>query len=403
MAIKTTPRDISVHADPLSFNAGIRILSGSPVQTYSRNEGEYIPDRSVLPCVLMPNFVSYDPEGVVNGERTITSAKWYEGPPQSDDSNLIVSGSNGYVIGDTGYPTYSLKVAKNFDAVQPVTIYCIFTVADTRVNKNMTIERSVEFYTNLVQGDRPSLRLVDQPKTWVVDPLKVTADDQGRWLQTITAQLYLGEEPADDANSLYRWQKWSRSSGAWVDFTEDELSLLVVSGVDDSGNWSKSIQIDARFTEGDAFRCTAQYYEGTAPESFDDTAQRVSTSMMVKMPESLRVNIRQLAGAKINAAMSTKVSFDCVITANNAPIAEDRYGLFVVEWYGKSGKSGVSDKLIGVSKTISFAPKTLGFDNNYSMSVYAKVKCYRITAVITDNDVWVVDESGSAVVSNVCE
>lgn len=402
MAIKTQSKDISVHVDPLSFNAGIQILSGSHVQTYSQADAEYLPDRSAVPCLLMPHFESYDPEGKMNGEQTIASVEWYEGAPKADGSNRITAETTGYIIGDTDCPALSLKVNKNFDANAPISIYCIFYVTDKRTNKNMTIERSVEFYTNMVFGTQTSLKLINQPQTWIVDPLKVVRDEQGRWMQEITAQLFFGEDAVDDANAAYKWQIWDAASKAWREFSEEELALLV-SGQDENGYWGKTLYVDARFVREATFRCSAMYYEDTYPEAFSSDLLRVTTTMKVGLPESLSIRIQQMAGAKVSADMSTTVAFNCYINANSRPIAEDRYDLFQVDWYAKSGRSGVADKLIGRSRNITFKPSSLNFDVNYAISIYAVVKCYAVTAVVTDDSTWVVNSDGAVVVDNVFE
>lgn len=111
MGIVTKHKDISVHIDPISFTADIEVLSGNIAQTYNNDSKEYEPDRSVVPCILMPYVVVSDPEGQMNGKRSITGVEWYEGAPKKDGSNRITNGDD-YVISDTDTPTYSLKVKR---------------------------------------------------------------------------------------------------------------------------------------------------------------------------------------------------------------------------------------------------------------------------------------------------
>ena len=97
MAIQTQPKDVQVHIDPYSFLAEIQVLSGNPVQNYNKDTNDYEPDRSLIPCVLMPYISVQDPEGLMNGSQAITGAEWYEGAPKSDGSNRIVN-NDDYVI-----------------------------------------------------------------------------------------------------------------------------------------------------------------------------------------------------------------------------------------------------------------------------------------------------------------
>ena len=52
--------------------------------------------------------------------------------------------------------------------------------------------------------------------------------------------------------------------------------------------------------------------------------------------------------------------------------------------------------MIGKGKVISFSPSSFGFDNNYSMAVYADVRMHAVRALVTDNNK-VVTSGGKAV------
>lgn len=379
MAINTNVKDISVHVDPISFIADIEVLSGNTAQTYNQDTKEYEPDRSLVPCVLMPYVQVSDPEGVMNGHRTITGVEWYEGVPKSDGSNRIANGED-YVISDDGTPTYSLKVKKNVEANTPIDIFAIFTVTDTRKNTEVKVERSVSLYTALYDTKVLNMRLMNQPKGWFIDPTREKADSSGRWMHTITAQLFSGKEEVPDANAAYWWEI-NTDNSTWRQITQDELDIFI-SGKDSKGNWTKSLTFDARFVRTAAFRCRAAYYTGTRPSAPELENLQVTSTVKVEMPKTLRASIRQLSGAKINASMSTNVKFECVLTDNKQVITYNDK-LFSITWKAKSGKAGVSDKEIGKGNTISFVPSSLGFEKAYSMAVYAEVKMYAVTALVT--------------------
>lgn len=377
MAIVTKQQDISVHLDPISFTADIEVLSGNIAQTYNNDSKEFEPDRSVVPCLLMPYVVVSDPEGQMNGNRAITGVEWYEGTPKQDGSNRIVNGDD-YIISDTDTPTYSLKVKKNVEPNNPLQITAIFTITDTRKNTEIRFERSVNLYTALYDISNYALS-VDAPKSWIIDPLRETADSSGRWLHSITAQLTTGLQKVADENAAYWWQ--INEGSGWRDITQDELDIYI-SGKDTEGNWTKTLTFDARFIRSTSFRCLSRFYEGERPTSPDSSLTVVCT-INVQMPKSLNVQIRQLSGSKINAAMSTSVKFECVLTDNRQVIGSDKNKFFTVIWKAHSGKAGVSDKEIGKGRTITFTPSSLGFDKNYGMSIYAEVKLYAVTALVT--------------------
>lgn len=376
MAIVTKQKDISVHIDPISFTADIEVLSGNIAQTYNNDSKEFEPDRSVVPCLLMPYVVVSDPEGQMNGKRTITGVEWYEGAPLKDGSNRIVNGDD-YVISDADTPTYSLKVKKNVEPNTPLQITAIFTITDTRKNTEVRFERSVNLYTALYDIANYALS-IDAPKAWTIDPLRETADSNGKWLHTITAQLTTGLQKVADENAAYWWQ--INEGSGWRNITQDELDIYI-SGKDAEGNWTKTLTFDARFVRNTSFRCLSRFYEGERPSSPDSTLSAV-TAINVQMPKSLNVQIRQLSGSKINAAMNTPVKFECVLTDNRQVIGTDKDKFFKITWKAHSGKAGVSDKSIGIGRTITFTPSSLGFDKAYGMSIYAEVKLYAVTALV---------------------
>ena len=379
MAIVTKQKDISVHIDPISFTADIEVISGNVAQTYNNDSKEFEPDRSVVPCLLMPYVEVSDPEGQMNGKRAITGVEWYEGAPLGDRSNRIVNGDD-YVISDTDTPTYSLKVKKNVEPNTPLQITAIFTITDTRKNTEVKFERSINLYTALYDIANYALS-IDAPKAWTIDPLRETADSNGKWLHTITAQLTTGLQKVADENAAYWWQ--INEGSGWRDITQDELDIYI-SGKDTEGNWTKTLTFDARFIRSTSFRCLSRFYEGERPTS-SNSSLTVGCAINVQMPKSLKVQIRQLSGSKINATMSTPVKFECVLSDNRQIIGTDKDKLFTVIWKAHSGKAGVSDKEAGRGRTMTFIPSSLGFDKDYGMSIYAEVKLYAVTALVTSD------------------
>lgn len=204
MAIVTQPQDVQVHIDPYSFLAEIQVLSGNPVQNYNKDTDEYEPDRSLVPCVLMPYVSVSDPEGIMNGAQPITGAEWYEGAPKADGSNRI-TGNADYIISDTGKPAYSLTVKKNIDPGSPIELFCISSFTDKRKNTSEKVERSIVLRSSLFDSLAYSVK-INRPKGWTINPLDVVPNSKGEWLYSINAQLYSAENPVADANAAYWWQ-----------------------------------------------------------------------------------------------------------------------------------------------------------------------------------------------------
>lgn len=383
--ITTQSKEIVAHIDPLSITAEIKVESGNPVQNYNMDTGEYEPDRSLVPCVLMPYVTVYDPEGVMSGSRAITGAEWYEGAPLADLSNRITDGTD-YAISASGMPTWSLKVLKNIDYDSPTELHCLFTFTDTRTNTSVTVERSIVLRTTLFDSTNYSVKIAE-PSGWTINPLEETEDSDGKWLHTLDAQLYSGTEAVADANAAYWWQikDTTTSDTTFRDITDDELEVWI-SGKDSSGNWTKQLTFDARFLQNASFRCRAAYYSGTRPSSPTNDELQATTTVKVEMPATLRMEPRQTAGIKLNAALTTSVTFELAMWYNKATIPTSKNGLFLIQWYVKSTKAGSTAKALGSGRTVTFVPANYSLDPAYGIQVYATVKLYAVHAIIVDSD-----------------
>lgn len=368
MAIKTQAQEAIMHLDPFSMVSDIRVLSGNPVQNYNKDTEEYEPDRSLVPCLLMPYVSIVDPEGTMKGEQAITGVEWYEGSPLPDGSNRI-SGSPDYIISDTDTPKYSLKIKKNIDPNVPVEIHAIFTFTDKNRNEAVTVERSIILRTSLFDSQNYSVKL-DVPKGWSVDPIRVQPDASGKWLYKINAQLYSGKEVVKDSNAAYWWR--ILDSGAYRDFTQEEKNLVV------SGENTKTLTIDARFIQNASFQVRAAYYEGSVrPQSPTCDELQQTTTVNVSMPHTLRISQRQTKGYKVKISQNTLVGYEVVITDNKEIIGPEHDNLFNIVWKGVSTRPGSIEKVIGNGRNIEFTPEEVGLEARYPFKVWAEVELYR--------------------------
>ena len=383
MAIQSQPKDIPVYIDPYSFMADIQVLSGNPVQNYNKDTNTYEPDRVLIPCVLMPYVSVSDPEGVMGGIRDITGAEWYEGAPKPDGSNRIVNGTD-YQVSAAGKPQYSLTVKKNIDYNSPVEIHCILSFTDTRRNKQVNVERSIVLRTTIFDSKNYSLKM-DKPASYTINPLAVTPDAEGKWIEEITAQLYSGSTPVPDANAAYWWEVLDK--GVWREFNETELAFCVDGK--NGGIWGKKLTIDARFMRHESFRCRAAYYNGVRPASPSDDSLQCVTSIKVEMPKTLGVAIVQSKGFKVSATLATPVSFTCYIPYNKGYVGVEKDHLFAITWFVRSLKPGNQPIQAGSGRNCDFVPSSFGFDPNYPMQVYAEVKLYAETAAVMSGDSYV--------------
>lgn len=375
MALRSNKKSIIVHVDPLTFNAEIEVLGGNNVQTFNRETQEYEPDRTLVPLVLMPSVVVQDPHSVQNGLQELTSVEWYEGAPLADASNRISAGTD-YEIGDGtagGFPKYALKCRKNVNPNTPMEIYAIAVFIDRRRNTEIKVERHIPVYTAYYDAQNFSVKL-DKPETWNINPLTVVPDAEGYWKHTVTAQLYSGKNPVDDARAAYWWEVFE--DGAWRAVNDDDLSVWL-DCKDAEGNFTRTLTFDARMVPGNvAFRARAAFVESERPAAPKSEELVAATSVSVSMPRTLQVDVVQTKGARMGITMDTPVAYEAVISDNHDIVPASKDKLFRIHWYGRSEKPGYRNVLLGTGRSIEFTPKDKGFDKNYPVNVYASVEFY---------------------------
>ena len=379
MAIRTNIQHVTVMADPLSFTSEVKVLRGNPVQTFNKETGEWEADRTVLPCVLVPCVYVADPEGMMSGEVEVIGCEWYEGSPRADRSNQIGNGTD-YEISAIGEPAWSLKVKKNFDQTKPTDIYAVYLFIDERKGIEMKMERSVTFRTAYYDLESLSLK-IDKPEGYTINPL-AEKDINGPWLHTITAQLYSGKTSVAPEHAAYFWEKYE--NGVWKDMTADDMEVWCEGKVGDS--WGATLTYDARFVPYIGFRCTAVRYDGRRPMRPTKGALVATCRSKVEFPQTLRVDMHQTKGMKIDGKMRTAVGFGCSIYDAREMIAAGKSSLFSVSWWGQSGRPGSRKYLLGKGQELEFVPAEVGMDRVYGNAVQAEVGLFDSGALITVAD-----------------
>lgn len=401
MGIRTNKKLAVVHVDPFSLTAGIEVLSGNAVQVFNRDTQEYVPDRTLVPLIVLPYVNVADPHGVQSGRQTLTGVEWYEGTPKSDGSNRITDGVN-YEIGTgevEGFPKYALKVNKNVDPNVPEELFAIAIFTDKRRNTEVRVERSIKMYTAYYDAQNYSVK-IEAPASWTIDPLKVKPDEKGYWKHSVTAQLYSGKQPVPDSNAAYWWEVYENDT--WRPVNDDDLAVWI-DCKDEAGHFTKTLTFDARLMGRTvSFRVRAAYFEGLRPDAPSSEELQATTSVKMEMPKSLNAESILIKGGKQSYDLSTPLGYEVIITYNKDIIGPDKDHLFRVDWYAQSTKPGSKPVFLGTGRKIEFIPKEIGIVPPHGVNTYADVKAYIGHSVVTvkadENSEAAVLTSGGAVV-----
>lgn len=399
MGLRTQQHTVMTTVDPLSLHTGIEVLSGNIVQTYDNETKEYVPDRTLVPLILMPYVEAADPENKQDGRQTLTGVEWYDGVPAADYSNRITAGAD-YEIGDgtaTGFPKYALKVKKNVPADAPMQIFCAAKFTDTRRNATVRVEMAVKVYTTVYESKNYKVAL-DCPASWKIDPLKETT-----WMHTLTATLYSGSKAVAAANAAYWWEV-KDEDGEWREPTDEDLELWI-DCKDEGGAYKDTLTFDARMFKAASFRVRAAYYETDRPEVPADDSLVAETLVNVEMPASVKAEQVQTKGARMASDFSTPAAYRVDIYDNRRKLSDGQVdAFFQIRWKAKPDKAGAAETSLGTGRSVEFVPKDKGFSPSDTVSVYADVLLYEKYAVVTDDNGNVVtDDNGKVLIAPVYE
>lgn len=373
-------KSINVQVDPLSFTAGIQVMSGNPLQSYNKDTDEYEDDRTLVPLIIMPWVSIVDPHNIMpKGLVTLTSVTYYNGTPNAGVQ--IITGDD-YVISDAGTPVGSLKVKKNVPVNSPMEIYAVFLFTDLRTNQSVTVERSISLRTTLYDSRNYSVK-IDQPKGFTIDPTRTTKAGDGSWPVVLNAQMYSGKELVPDANAAYFWYVLDGGSYRLIDNTD--IDLWMNTDRNANGTWPKQITIDARLFKNVTIRCMAAYYSGTVPTSPTSESIQDTVTIKVKLPPTSYAKMFITKGLPVMAGRSNPIEAKCEMYDNAGVIANPAQ-YYRITWYKVAQTLGATPVEIDHGDTLTTTPQALGITATAGYDIYPKVDELGEFNILTDSD-----------------
>lgn len=370
----------NVQIDPLSMITGLEVISGNLVQSYNRETGEYVDDRTLVPCKVHPFVAVMDPHGIMRGKVSITSAKWYEGDPINGTE--ILASNPDYVIN----ADHTLSVKKNVDPASPLQISCVFTFTDTRRNMAETAEAVTNLRTTYYESTNFSVK-IDQPKVITIDPSRVVKNANGAWLQVIKAQLYSGIDAVADANSAYWLQILD---GGSYRLPDPEADLWLVTGLNPDGSIPREISVDCRFFSTLTLKVIACYHDSVKPGIPESSGICSTVSIGVRMPENTAGRMNTTRGRYIAPDVDQPIECECLIF-DNRRLIDDPELYYDITWKARSNAAGSTAKVISYGATLSTTSKKVGITNTLGFSIWPEVKEKGVFLPLSDNGVLLTD------------
>lgn len=209
MALTSNTKRMSISFTPLRTSGAIEVVGSVPRrQTWSADTGEFTPDYTLTPLVLMPRCNATDPDryvasGSVNAG--LTNMKWYE--IQGTQRTLIEAGNADYEITSEGENKGQIKVKRNSSVVTPLGLEFYAEYADPRGSGQVYVFRlSTVVPVSDATVPAPVL-LIDSPATVVWNPLRQPSE------RTFTARVLAGDTDVT-ASSAVAWHRVLDDTGA---------------------------------------------------------------------------------------------------------------------------------------------------------------------------------------------
>lgn len=230
-------------------------------QNYNADAAEYTPDYTLTPLIIQPRISILDKDGVIAaGEinAKLANVKWYE--ITGSTKTQISTSSTDYEMTTSGGQTGRIKVKKNAQPLQPITLQFYAEYTDTRNSQIMVIQGSY-----LIACDSASetvrVELNAAPQT-VFNPL---ADPD---TQTVTAKVFAGAGECAASKYALVWEVMGEDN-TWHEAGSDTVLDYHVAV---SGN---TATVNRRLMGGELhLRCRAKYDRGGNPSSvtLDDSS-----------------------------------------------------------------------------------------------------------------------------------
>ncbi len=369
--MKKTAR-LNVEYDPLHSAFSLVVESGSVLQVHSAETDEYIPDRSITPLVLTPYFNVVDVTGLTpsgRAESKLVDMRWYEG--SEDDSNLIISGMNGYTING-----YKLTIAKNINYLSPITIIFTAKYFDVRSGKTLRLSDKKTLSTTSLTEKPVTLELDKPESSWLFDPLHDTG------LRSVTATMRLAGNIVDASRALYWWYKVVSGVETLVDPLDDLWY--------ESGQNTSVLSIDPRYVDGNLhLRCKGEYVEPgkTAPTQPTSFCQMADTTV-VRRYSAYDFDFFINGGNQVSSDVE-HIKAESIIRQGNDLISSPE-SFFLIEWLIKHVTWGATWKTLGYGPDITIAKSAYINGADIALDLHEKesLKAASINGdVLTINDV----------------
>lgn len=244
--------------EPIQTTFDVHVIGGSITQQQDMFTGQYDPDRSRFPIMLVPSLLVTDPNTGRKGVEDIDLClvNWYLVAANGTETEIT---STDAINDDYAIDGKSLVIHANIAAGQVQSVAVQVQYPNASLGNNMKFRRKFTLSTSAMASFDPMLSL-DIPNLATVNPLHL-GDAVTR---TVTASFFAGKQDiSTHAKVVYVWEIWGGSAYRAItaeDVEVDSVSTrsVVIGGVATTVQY-RTIVLRLECIKQLKIRCTAYH------------------------------------------------------------------------------------------------------------------------------------------------
>lgn len=344
--MKKTKR-LRVIYDPLNITCALVVRGGSLSQVHCAETGEYIPDRTLTPLIIVPQVYVNDPSGVLpSGFVSLNNVNWYALPQDiaaavGNDAYLenelsaylIMQGMAGYAVGTNG----QLTVTANVPYLSPQALVFTGEYYDTRQRSSIRLHAQLTLTTTSIALPR-TLEL-DKPASFVFDPLSDTGT------RSIKATMRVGGKNAVEGTFEAGYWWYHMVDGVEVLISADDLFY-------EFGQNTDTLTIDPRYIDGqERIICKSECVMGDVVLPVNPTATALKAEVVAVRRYADYDFEHFVHGGTAVSNSTTIVKNECVVTVGRT-VLNSPQEYFTIKWSIKRMIPGADWEEIGCGNMI---------------------------------------------------
>lgn len=375
--------------DPIQTTFDVHVIGGSITQQQDMFTGQYDPDRSRFPIMLVPSLLVTDPNTGRKGVEDIDLClvNWYLVAANGTETEIT---STDTINDDYAIDGKSLVIHANIAAGQVLSVAVQVQYPNASLGNNMKFRRKFTLSTSAMASFDPMLSL-DIPNLATVNPFHL-GDAVTR---TITASFFAGKQDiSTHAKVVYVWEIWGGSAYRAItaeDVEVDSVSTrsVVIGGVATTVQY-RTIVLRLECIKQLKIRCTAYHADIDAAQFRQSAVFTVDRKMYGARPM-----IKVTKGKHVKGdTLESEAEFSLAVNSN---LINNPMDFFCVRWkfFRLSGTSRQNEVDLGWGQSAKATRAMIGTDKTKKPTFEGQAYSLGEFALLEDDNGDIIEDDDS--------